>query len=377
MKKQKIICVDDDSLVLQGYASLLRSETVDLDCFESPKEALRQLRKNPQDYFMALVDHQMPMMDGGTFIKKIKKINPRLHCVLTSACASNKFNEFAKIAEQTEADTFLRKSDTNSLKMTVNDALENHLSKKVSSVSKVGKKQQIIKETLGLVGHSQALIQVAQKVKRFSNLNKAPVLITGETGVGKEQVARSIHDNSSRAKESFIPVNCGAITENLMEKIEATDHGTIFLDEIEAMPLNVQAEVHHFLEKGEIDLFGANIPQKVDVRVVATTNGDLKDAVKKGKFREDLYYRINILPIEIPPLRERSEDIGLLIQHFLKTLKEETAESKKITEKAVEKLKGRFWRGNVRELENTITRAFYFNDRLIIDHKVIGEVLDG
>ena len=278
--------------------------------------------------------------------------------------------------------------------MIIDDILESRSIESASFNSALEKNKKIIKEILGLVGCSQPLAQAAKKVKQFSKSNKETVLITGESGVGKEQIARSVHNHSKRATAPFIPVNCGAIPETLIEsilfgskkgshdkayrdeigKIEAANGGTLFLDEVGEMSLDMQVKILRFLENEEIDPVGAKRPKEVNVRVVAATNRHLRNEVRKGRFREDLYYRLNILSIDIAPLRERPEDIEPLIQHFLKIQEKENGECKGITEKAIRKLKGRFWPGNVRELKSMIKRAFHFSERPIINHKIIEDV---
>ncbi len=227
-----------------------------------------------------------------------------------------------------------------------------------------------------LVGDSAGLRGTLDAVKRAAPTS-ATVLITGESGVGKELVARAIHRNSLRARERFIQVNCAAIPDDLIEselfghekgsftgatekqvgKFEQADRGTIFLDEVGDMSLKTQAKVLRVLQEGEVERLGSSRTIKVDVRVIAATNKDLEQEVEKGNFREDLYFRLNVIPIQVPPLRERTEDIPTLVRHFLDLLaRENNVRPKRITEAALTGLQRHRWRGNIRELRNTIER---------------------
>jgi len=230
----------------------------------------------------------------------------------------------------------------------------------------------------------QNMFDVIKKVAQY----KSTVLISGESGTGKELVARALHYNSDRSQNPFIPVNCGAIPENLLESelfghakgaftdairtkkglFEEADGGTLFLDEIGELPLQLQVKLLRVLQEGEIRRIGESKPIQIDVRIVAATVKDLTKEVNEGRFREDLFYRLNVLPIHIPPLRERKEDIPLLIHHFIQ--KYDQAMNKNVTDidhKALEALMNYKWYGNVRELENTIERAIVLVDKNIIE----------
>jgi transcriptional regulator with PAS, ATPase and Fis domain len=217
-------------------------------------------------------------------------------------------------------------------------------------------------------------------------------MILGESGTGKELIARAIHDMSPRSKSSMVKVNCGAIPENLLEselfgyekgsftganqlkkgKFELADGGTLFLDEIGEIPLNLQVKLLRVLQEGEIDRIGGNFPIKIDVRIIAATNRDLEEMVRQELFREDLYYRLNVIPIEVPSLRERKEDLLLLVEFFLKKIAEsENMEYKKISVEALECFENYEWPGNIRELENVLTRAVMLSDDYLIKPKYL------
>src|SRR4026209_748187 len=227
-----------------------------------------------------------------------------------------------------------------------------------------------------LVGQSPALRNVLEAVTRAAPTN-ATVLIQGESGVGKEPVARTIHNNSARKSQRFVQVNCAAIPEELIEselfghekgsftgatekqvgKFEQADRGTIFLDEVGDMSQKTQAKVLRVLQEQEVERLGSARTIKVDVRVIAATNKNLEDAIARGEFREDLYFRLNVIPILVPPLRDRREDIPLLVRHLIKqTAEEHNIKPKKIDPRAMEAMQRYRWRGNIRELRNTIER---------------------
>jgi two-component system response regulator FlrC len=210
------------------------------------------------------------------------------------------------------------------------------------------------------------------------------VFILGESGVGKELVAKYVHENSERRSGPFIPVNCAALPDNLLEselfgyergaftgavakkpgKFELADKGTILLDEISEMDIRLQAKLLRVLQEKEIEIIGSRYPKKVDVRVIATSNKDMKKCVEEGKFREDLYYRLNVFPVMVPPLRDRKEDVPILVGYFL--TKYSQGKDTSVSDEAMEFLKDKTWKGNVRELENTIARACILSDYSVV-----------
>jgi len=242
-------------------------------------------------------------------------------------------------------------------------------------------RRQVLEES-GLVAAAPAMLEVLEIARRVAQLD-TPVLLLGETGVGKERVASYIFNESSRDKQNFIKVNCGAIPENLIESelfgydpgaftgaankgkigyFGVADKGTIFFDEIGDLSLSAQVKLLRVLQEQEIVRVGGNKPIKIDVRILAATNSDLAQLVRQGKFREDLYYRLSVFPIKIPPLRERQEDIVLLAEHMLAELNQKYNRSKNFTEAAVETMQKYGWPGNVRELKNVIERAFIMSN---------------
>jgi two-component system nitrogen regulation response regulator GlnG len=235
----------------------------------------------------------------------------------------------------------------------------------------------------GIVGNSPSLTDVLDKVKLVAP-SKATVLLEGETGTGKELIAQAIHQNSNRARQAFVPVHCAALAANLLEselfghekgaytgaserrigRFEAADGGTLFLDEIGDMPMEAQTRLLRVLQQGEYTTVGGRVPIRTDVRIVAATNKDLRQLINQGLFREDLYYRLNVVPIRLPPLRERTEDIPDLVRHFFALAEKEGLPVKQIEAAAVDRLRRYRWPGNVRELENLVRRltALYPQD---------------
>jgi DNA-binding NtrC family response regulator len=229
----------------------------------------------------------------------------------------------------------------------------------------------------GIVGHSAAMQEIFSTVMRVAP-TRATVLLAGESGVGKDLIARAIHHHSPRRERPFVKINCTALPENLMEselfgfekgaftgavtakpgKFEQADTGTVFLDEIGDVPGTIQVKLLRVLQERELERLGSNKTRQIDVRILAATNRDLRAALEEGTFREDLYYRLNVLPINIPPLRERRVDIPFLAEHFVKKLSKDTgARAQSISEEAIQKLGEYHWPGNVRELENVIERS--------------------
>jgi two-component system, NtrC family, nitrogen regulation response regulator NtrX len=246
-----------------------------------------------------------------------------------------------------------------------------------------------------MVGNSAALQKVQDAIQKAAP-SKATVLLQGESGVGKELVARTIHRNSPRSRERFVQVNCAAIPEELIEselfghekgsftgaterqtgKFEQADHGTIFLDEVGDMSLKTQAKVLRVLQEGEVERLGSAKTATVDVRVIAATNKNLEEEIEKGNFREDLYFRLAVIPIFVPPLRERPEDIPMLVKHYLDTLsRENNQKPKRMTPAAIDAMKRYRWRGNIRELRNTVERLIIMSAGDVIDGPDLPDVI--
>jgi len=346
-------------LKLKNYGYTIFTES-------SPVEALNRIKDEHFD--LILVDQLMPELSGLEFIDRLKERDIKTPVILMTAYGSL---EDAVLAMKKGAFHYITKPiNFEELKIIIDQALE---------VSDLKKELNELKSLLStdIIAESPQMKQVLETAKKIAPFDTT-VLITGESGTGKEMIANFIHKNSLRKERPFIAINCGAIPSELLESelfgykkgaftgantdkkglIEEAEGGTLFLDEIGELPLDLQVKLLRVLQENEIKPIGSNRPKKIDVRFIAATNRDLKKMVEEGKFREDLYYRINVIPIHIPPLRERKEDIIPLAQYFInKFCSRYGIPKKRLSEKAREKLLNYDYKGNVRELENIIERA--------------------
>src|SRR5579872_5525194 len=325
------------------------------------------------DVDLILTDLKLPGMDGLELLEKLKAQNSRTPVVVMSAFSTV---ENAVEAMKRGAVDFLPKPfSLDHLSVVVEKALE---------VRKLRDENRELREALGqryqfenIIGSSPAMQEIFATIMRVAP-TRATVLLAGESGVGKDMIARAIHQHSPRKDRPFVKINCAAIPENLMEselfgyekgaftganiskagKFEQADTGTVMLDEIGDVPGNIQVKLLRVLQEREVERLGSNKTLHIDVRVIAATNRDLRVALEDGTFREDLYYRLNVVPIEILPLRERKEDIPYLARHFVEKLSPDTGgQVTGITDAAIDKLMQYSWPGNVRELENVIERS--------------------
>jgi len=380
----KILIVDDDPKICMGIADILRYKGYQTRSASTAAEGLELLKRNK--FSAVLLDIVMPGMSGIELLKKIYKINPRLPIIMISGHGTI---ELAIKATQLGSYDFLEKPvDAERLLLTLKNA--------INSSRLLSEREQLIKELQSkytFIGESKQTRQLFQFIDRVAPSN-AKVLITGETGVGKELVARAIHLNSSRAKGNFVKVNCAAIPKELIEselfghkkgaftgaledhkgKFMEADGGTIFLDEIGELEYRAQAKLLQVLQDSEVTRVGDNIKYKIDVRVIAATNKELHKEIKKGNFREDLYFRLSVAHIHVPPLRERKGDISLLVNHYTKIYCEEYNKPPvKIPDQTMEILTEYDWPGNVRELKNTIEKLIIFSQNSTIQP---GQVMD-
>ncbi|WP_130806079.1 sigma-54-dependent transcriptional regulator [Senegalia massiliensis] len=387
---KKVLIADDEKNMIWAIKRALKNEDYTIITASNGKEAIDNVKLHEPD--LVLLDLKMPEMNGLEALKNIKNEFPNIVAMMMTAHGSVKTAiEAMKIGA---IDYISKPFDVEELKIQIRKALDiremsdtiDYLTEELRN--KTGKR---------IIGESKELKNVLNIVNKVAP-SKATVLITGESGTGKELIANAIHFNSDRAKKPYIKVNCGALPENLLEselfghekgaftgainkklgRFERADGGTIFLDEIGEIDLNVQVKLLRILQEREMERVGGTETIKVDVRIIAATNKDLFKMVEEGKFREDLYYRLNVIPIEIPPLRERKDDIKLLIDYFLDKYSKELGKKEfKITDEALDTLKDYEWRGNIRELENVIERLVILSENnLISKEKLPKEILN-
>ncbi|HWU37811.1 MAG TPA: sigma-54 dependent transcriptional regulator [Candidatus Acidoferrum sp.] len=372
MKRVKILVIDDDESLRRVLEYNLAQEGYAVLSAASGEQGLELLKKEGAD--VVVTDVRMPGMDGLQVMESVRKIDPNIQVIILTAFGTI---EMAVEAMKAGAFHYISKPfNRDELKLTLRKAL--HL--KDLERENVTLRQEL-KERTGLetiIADSPQMQAVLEMIVRVAP-TETTVLILGESGTGKELIARAIHASSPRTGGPFVAVNCAAIPENLLEselfghvrgaftgairdrvgKFEAAERGTIFLDEIGEMRPELQVKILRCLEERVLERVGDNKLIRVDVRVLAATNKDLTKAIQAGEFREDLYYRLNVVPLQIPPLRERREDIRPLVQHFLKRLGASSRLT--ITPEAFKALESYEWPGNVRELENALERAMIFH----------------
>ncbi|MFH1245706.1 MAG: sigma-54 dependent transcriptional regulator [Candidatus Omnitrophota bacterium] len=379
MQKQKILVIDDEPGSGEAFRIILKDD-YEVVCAHNGKDGLKIIQEDHIQ--LVLLDIIMPEMDGLAVLHKIREIDQNLTVVMVTATKSIKS---AVEAMKLGAFDYISKPfEVNEAKLVVNKAMQNRVLLqeleylRAELLNKYGIEN--------IVGKSKAVTSIFQIIKKVAP-TKSTVLITGESGTGKELVARAIHYSGPRGNKPFIVMQCAAIPETLMEselfghekgaftdascrkmgKLESAHLGTLFLDEIGEMIPSIQAKVLRALEQQEFTRVGGEKPVNIDVRLIAATNRDLKKAVKEGAFREDLYYRLNVVPIELSPLRERKEDIPLLVKFFLEKYKKEICtKAEKFSPEVINILTDYSWPGNIRELENMVERILTLTNHSII-----------
>jgi DNA-binding NtrC family response regulator len=370
-KKVNILIVDDEEIVRDSLSSWLREDGCTVEAVESGIKALEILPS--REWNLILVDLKMPGMDGLQLMEEIKRSKPDIPIIIITAYAT--VETAVKAMKNGAYDYLVKPFNPEDLSMTIQKILEHErLVKENIYLRKELKKQYVLHD---MVSKNHKMIEIFELIKTISKSNST-VLIQGESGTGKELVARSIHAESTRKDAPFVSVSCAALTETLLEselfghekgaftgadslkkgKIEIARDGTLFLDEIGDISLKLQMDLLRVLEQREFRRVGGTELIKVNARVIAATNKDLKKAIQEGKFREDLYYRLNVISIYIPPLRERKEDIPLLVDNFIEKFNIEMKKSiEGVNETAMKLLLNYNWPGNARELRNVIERA--------------------
>jgi|HigsolmetaAR202D_1030399.scaffolds.fasta_scaffold00041_41 two-component system response regulator AtoC len=380
--KQHILIADDDTSITDLLSDLLNEVGYIVDCVHTGTEVLERL-KDPTSYQLVLMDVKMPGLDGLEVLEQIRQKSIDLPVIMITGYGAS---SVAIRAMQMGAYDYLNKPfNLDEVLLVVKRVFEyQELASRVRSLE--GRTD--IRERM--IGQTPVMHEVYKTIGRVAQSN-ASILITGETGTGKELVANLIHQNSGR-NGPFVAVNCAALPETLIEselfghekgaftgamaqrkgRFELANKGTIFLDEVGEITLPVQKKLLRVLQEGEIERVGGSTPIKVDVRVLAATNRNLLDEVEAGNFREDLYYRLNVINIHMPPLRERIGDIPLLVEHFLNKYRfRNDAPPTRISEEALERLQNYDWPGNVRQLENEIERAVVMSQGTVITSRFL------
>jgi two-component system response regulator HydG len=365
----KILIVDDDKAVLQVLGRILRSSGAEAVCVSSAVEALAHLELAPVD--VVLSDVQMPHVDGRQLLTEVRQRHPDIEVVLMSGSATV---DRAVEALQAGAFHYLTKPiDAGTLVALLSRALERRRLRSRANLLE----RQVAAADLGLLGTSAAMERLRERIRTVAP-TPVSILIIGESGVGKERVATAIHHGSDRRDRSFVAINCAALPENLLESelfghekgaftgavvarpglFETASGGTLFLDEVGDMPLPLQAKLLRVLQEREVRRVGSDVTRPVDVRVVAATNVDLDAARHEHRFRDDLYYRLRVVAIDVPPLRAHSEDVPTLARHFAEVAaKRMNRPAPTLTEPALTALSRYAWPGNVRELINAMEHA--------------------
>jgi two-component system, NtrC family, nitrogen regulation response regulator NtrX len=376
--KSRILVIDDEAAIRDSLRMILEYEGYEFLGAASGQDGLAMVeRENPDLVFL---DIKMPGMDGLEVLQRIKAADETVpvvmisgHATVTTAVDATKLGALDFIEKPLASERVL---------VTIRNAMDrSRLADENRSLKRV------VEVRHQIVGESPHLKKVMDAIRRAAPTN-ATVLITGESGVGKELVARAIHRNSLRSRDRFVQVNCAAIPDDLIEselfghekgsftgatekqigKFEQADKGTIFLDEVGDMSLKTQAKVLRVLQEGEVERLGSARTIKVDVRVIAATNKNLEDEIEKGTFREDLYFRLAVIPVYVPPLRERKDDIPLLVRHFADLFaRDNNFRPKRVTPAAMDVLQRYRWKGNIRELRNTVERLIIMTPADSID----------
>jgi len=386
----RILIVDDELNMRLVLRAMLKKEGYEVFVAEDGLAALNILKDN--DVSAIVTDLKMPRLDGMGLLDRVTREYPSIPIIIITAYGT--VNTAVDALKKGAFDYITKPFDQDDLRNVIKKAIK---TREFNQGEVMMSDEEI--DRYGIVGASPKMMEVYETIRQVAPATTA-VLITGETGTGKELIAHAIHRNSPRKANPFIKINCGAITEHLVEselfgyekgaftgavvtkpgRFELAHTGTIFLDEIGELPLNVQAKLLRILQDGQFERVGSSKTIKVDVRIIAATNRDLGRAIKEGTFREDLFYRLNIFPVLMPPLRERPEDIPLLVQTFVKEFEKSMGKTvKSISGRSMTLMQNYSWPGNVRELRNAVERAMILmkdNKLHITFNETVAEMID-
>jgi DNA-binding NtrC family response regulator len=380
MKKNRILIVDDDHAMRLALAESLESCGYDISAAENGSEALNLFGKRKFD--LVVTDMKMPEMSGIEVLQGVKKLSPDVPVILITAYGT--VNTAVEAMKEGAAEFIMKPFSLDDLEAIVKNVLS-------TSKMEASKNQQVLHATQRIITKDPKLIAIMDMLKNVAK-SKSSIMIQGESGTGKELLARYVHEHSHRRNQPFVAVNCAAIPHNLLEsemfgyekgaftgasqrklgKFEMAHTGTLLLDEVSEMEIHLQAKFLRVIQESEVDRLGGSSPIPIDVRIISTTNINLTSAITNKTFRGDLYYRLNVIPVKIPSLRERNDDILYLADHFLEKCGNEKGVKKPLlSEKAASYLKTYAFPGNVRELENIIERAVLMTDGGLITKEAL------
>jgi len=389
MRTFKILIVEDDVNLNRGLVHVIKKQGYEASSAESGEQALQCIKEKSFDLIIS--DFKLPGIDGKQVLKAAKKYDASIMFIMITAYGT--VDTAVSTMKEGAQDYIMKPFDMEEFKLIVKRTLE----KKALIIDNTRLKGQLKNDYIfeNIIGTSPSMVDLFKTIHHVKD-SITTVLIRGETGTGKDLVARAIHYNGDRSSKPYIPVNCAALNENLMTSelfghvkgaytgavsdkqgvFEAADGGTLFLDEIGDIGNGLQQALLRAIETGEIQPVGSYERKNIGVRIIAATNRNLEDMVEKGGFREDLYYRLNVVIVNLPPLRERADDIGLLAFHFLKQYSTQNKKHiDKISSGALKLLENYYWPGNVRELENIIERATLFEEDSVLSVQSLPGIL--
>ena len=396
MRSEEIIVIEDNDTMRLGIADSLKREGYKINTYENGVEALKKFQLS--NAALAIIDLKMEPVDGIEVLSKLKEINPTTEVLMISAYGT--VEDAVKAMKLGAADFLTKPFSPEELRIRVNKIWQKILNDR--RIEDLIDQNKLLNEELftgyeEIIGNSQAIKKVFALIGKVADKDST-VLIQGESGTGKELIARAIHRKSNRADYPFIRINCGVLNDNLLEselfghekgaftgaiklkkgRFELADKGTLLLDEIGDISPAMQVKLLRVLQEYEFERVGGEVTLKSDVRVIAASNKDLQKLIAEGKFREDLFYRLSVIPVSLPSLRERKEDVPLLVNYFLHKLAEKNRSEKKIINREGMKLLIEYhWPGNIRELQNLVERLFVISSGKDIDPLLIAAHLGG